>query len=178
MNARTAPKWFHRQPPAAACWPRAFTLIEIMVVVAIIGIIMAAGAPTLFRMLHKEGFRKSISDIVEVCTAARARAILQGTTTKVVFHPREGYCELSGGAGPSGGLAHTARFDEGARVEMLDVNLNEYKDAEEAEVRFYPNGTCDEMTLILVSDKNEWRKISLEITTGLASVETDPNKWR
>jgi hypothetical protein len=61
---------------------------------------------------------------------------------------------------------------------MLDVNLNEYKDAEEAEVRFYPNGTCDEMTLILVSDKNEWRKISLEITTGLASVETDPNKWR
>jgi hypothetical protein len=38
-------------------------------------------------------------------------------------------------------------------------------------VRFFPNGTCDEMTLVLRSDKNEWRTISLEVTTGLASVE-------
>jgi prepilin-type N-terminal cleavage/methylation domain-containing protein len=40
----------------------AFTLIEIMVVVAIIGIVMAAGAPTLHKALNKEGFRKTVSD--------------------------------------------------------------------------------------------------------------------
>jgi len=48
--------------------------------------------------------------------------------------------------------------------------LTEYKDADTAKVRFFPNGTCDEMTLILHSDKGEWMKITLEITTGLTSV--------
>ena len=62
-------------------------------------------------------------------------------------------------------------------IEMLDVNLSEYKQADEARVRFFSNGTCDEMTLI-VRVGTEWRKISLELTTGLASLETDPNKWR
>jgi hypothetical protein len=63
-------------------------------------------------------------------------------------------------------------------IEMLDVNLVEYKDAEVVRVNFYPNGTCDEMTLILVSDRNEWRKISLEVTTSIVSVDADPNNWR
>ena len=53
---------------------------------------------------------------------------------------------------------------------MLDVNLTEYKDKEFARVRFYPNGTSDEMTIVLQSEKGEFIKISLEITTALASV--------
>jgi len=52
---------------------------------------------------------------------------------------------------------------------MLAVNFVEYKDAGEARVHFYPNGTCDDFTLILRSDQGEWRKISLEVATGLAS---------
>jgi prepilin-type N-terminal cleavage/methylation domain-containing protein len=157
---------------------RAFTLIEIMVVVAIIGIIMAAGVPTLYKILDKEGFRKTVSDIVDVCTAARAEAIMHNKTTEVIFHPQERTCEVSGAVGKGGGLTHSAKLDDGTTIEMLDVNLLECKDADEVGVRFYPNGTSDEMTLILRSDKNEWRKISLEITTGLASVDSDPSKWK
>ena len=55
---------------------------------------------------------------------------------------------------------------------MVDVNFFEYKDEEEARVRFHPNGTCDELTIVLRSEKNEFRKISLEATTSLARVET------
>ena len=43
----------------------AFTLIEIMIVVAIIGIVMAMGVPSVVRTMEKEGMRKAISDIVE-----------------------------------------------------------------------------------------------------------------
>ena len=158
---------------------QAFTLIEIMVVVAIIGVILATGAPTLYHFMHKEGFRKSVADLMDVCSAARARAILGQKTTELVFHPLQKSCEVSGGASVGWGKwATSAKFPDDVTIEMLDVNLSEHKDdGDPVSVRFFPNGTCDEMTFI-VRTGNEWRKISLELTTSLASLETDPNKWR
>ena len=158
---------------------RAFTLIEIMIVVGIIGIIVSAGVPTLYRMLKKDGFRQTVNDVVEVCAAARARAIMEGVETEVWFHPKDGTCEVAGGSEVSGGLATSAKIEE-AQIQMLDVNLLEYKGADIAKVRFYPNGTSDEMTLILLSDGNQQRGIVLETTTGMASVlgEADLEKLR
>jgi prepilin-type N-terminal cleavage/methylation domain-containing protein len=152
---------------------RAFTLIEIMVVVAIIGLIAAMGVPTLYHMLYREGFGKTVGDFMDLCSAARARAILQGSTAQIVFHPKERRCEIEGG-GPKGAV----NLGDDVEIEMLDVNLLEYKDADVARVHFFPNGMSDEMTLILRSDTSEWRKISLEVTTGLASLDSDPHHWR
>lgn len=63
-------------------------------------------------------------------------------------------------------------------VDMLDVNLTEYKDSDEARVRFYPNGTSDELTVILHNEKGEYFKIALEATTGLPTFETNPSKFK
>jgi len=166
---------------------RGFTLIEVMVVVAILGVIAVAGIPTLYQMLKKEGMRKATSDVVEVCSKARARAILQGTPVDVVFHPLERHLEIGSGGGPTRdatgramasdrpsvmqGTGQSAVIPEDIVIEMLDINLSEYKESEWARVRFYPNGTSDELTLVLRSSKNEWKKITLEVTTGLASVD-------
>lgn len=148
---------------------RGFTLIEIMVVVAIMGIILAAGVPSLYGFMHKAGIRKTTSDIVETCQSARAAAIMSGSPTDLIFHPKEGTCEASGASGGYGSWAHSAKI-ENCSIEMLDVNLQECKDFDTVKVRFFPNGTCDEMTLVLVSGNNEWRKISLELTTALPTV--------
>ena len=163
----------------------AFTLIEIMVVVGIIGLIAAMGVPTLWRMAHREGFSKEVGDVMELCGTARARAILQGKTTVLVFHPKDFQCTLGAATNQAaaspvapGHSSETVTFGDGVQIEMLDVNLLEYKDQPAASVRFFPNGTSDEMTLILRSNNNEWRKISLEISTGLASLDSDPNRWR
>ena len=147
----------------------AFTLIEIMIVVAIMGIILAAGIPSLYGFFHKTGLRKTTNDILEVCQSARAAAILNGSPTDLVFHPREGTCDTANSGGGYGAWAHSAKI-ENCSIEMLDVNLQECKEFETVKVRFFPNGTCDEMTLVLRSNNNEWRKISLEITTALPSV--------
>jgi prepilin-type N-terminal cleavage/methylation domain-containing protein len=161
-----------------------FTLMEIMVVVGIIGLIMAMGVPTLYHMLHREGFGKTVTDVMELCSAARAQAILQGVTTEVVFHPGERQCELGAGVetsarqtGAPKNSPHTVALGDDLSIEMLDVNLLEYKNAPIARVHFFPNGTSDEMTLIMRSGV-EWRRISLDITTGLASLDSDPSHWR
>jgi prepilin-type N-terminal cleavage/methylation domain-containing protein len=159
----------------------AFTLIEIMMVVAIIGLLMTMGVPAILRAKQQEPMRKAVNDVMEICSHARAQAILHGMTMAVVFHPRSGQVALAGAepAGPAGdskpatagaSSLNSAQFADSITLDMLDINLLEYKDADEARVRFFPNGTSDEMTLILHSG-DQYRKITLEVTTGLASME-------
>ena len=174
-----------------------FTLIEIMIVVAIMAVVMTMSVPMVYHMFRKEGMRKAVTEVVEVCSNARRQAIMSGAMSELIFHPKERRFEISSAPAkpkPENGEAPPITFDAPTHtsvdggtagvlsdrliIEMLDVNLIEYKDADEVHVRFYPNGTCDEMTLILHSDQNEWRKISLEVTTSLADVETDPNKFK
>lgn len=83
---------------------------------------------------------------------------------------------MGSGAGASAG-SWSGKLSEQIKIEMLDVNFWPLKDEELAQVKFYPNGTSDEFTIVLNKDGQEWRKISLEVVTGLADVETDPNKF-
>ncbi len=176
----------------------AFTLLELMIVVGIMGIVLSMGVPIVYRMRHEAPLRKGVKDVIEVCSYARALAILQGKAVCVVFHPRELTFAVQGGGSPrptragemdeasfqpppppSSKSGTSGKFSEPVSIEMLDVDLTEYKDAEEVKVWFYPNGVCDELTLILFDptmERDPRRAISWEVTTGLASVETDPTK--
>jgi prepilin-type N-terminal cleavage/methylation domain-containing protein len=179
----------------SGCVRRGFTLLEMMIVVAIVGIIATMGLPAIYHAMSRDSIGKAENAILDACNQARAQAILNGGVTELRFHPLERRMEVAGGSSASadststsvseevqhnatvsGGLSAT--LPEDVVIEMLDVNLIEYKDAEEAKVRFYPNGVCDEMTIVLRSGKNDFRMISLEVTTSLASVQTDPSKWK
>ena len=78
----------------------AFTLIEIMIVVAIMGLIAAMSVPTIYQIAKKEGMRRAISDLKDVCSNARAQAIFSGKPTSVMFHPTERRFEVSGSSAP------------------------------------------------------------------------------
>jgi prepilin-type N-terminal cleavage/methylation domain-containing protein len=174
--------------PSALRPTRAFTLIEIMVVVGIMGLILVAfGIPSIYSIAKKEGMRRAVGDLTEVLGNARAQAILRGTQVEVKFYPLERRFEVSAAAAaPVGGAPDTGEakpppniapgtglsgiIPEDINLEMLDVNLFEYNQSEWTRVRFFPNGTSDELTVIYRSNKNEYRKVTLEPTTGLAIV--------
>jgi prepilin-type N-terminal cleavage/methylation domain-containing protein len=159
--------------------PSAFTLIELMMVVAIIGLMMATGVPAILSVTREAPMRKAVNDVTEICSRARSQAILQEQTMTVVFHPRVRQVALSGGANASGPSApatrvgraavNAAEFDHSVVIEGLGINNFDYTESDEARVRFFANGTSDEMTLVL-SCVGEYRKITLEVTTALASV--------
>jgi prepilin-type N-terminal cleavage/methylation domain-containing protein len=172
-----------------------FTLIEIMIVVAIMGIVMTMSVPIVYKVWRKAPLRKAVADVVEVCSNARARAIMQGTMTQVVFHPKENRLEVSGAGGGSrfggdaggalGGGAPvatssglSARLPDEVIIQELDINMSgiEFRDVETATVRFYPNGISDEMRMVLFDGRDQIG-IELEITTGLVNVVSDIREW-
>ena len=140
---------------------RHVTLIEIMIVVAIIGLIAAMGIPSMLLELKKEGMRKAVSDVKDVLADARAKAILNNETAYVTFDPAKKTLESSGGK--------SATLDDNVDIAMLDINLMDFSQSDTSRVRFFPNGTCDELMLVLISGGDQM-KITLEFSTSIATV--------
>lgn len=173
-----------------------FTLIEIMVVVAIMGLILTMGIPSIYQLAKKEGMRRAVSDMKDVLTNARAQAILSGGEVQVKFYPPENRFEVSGGSSrqspdplsvepsptpppPSAPNKTTAAaLPPDISFGMLQVNLLNFRESEWTRVRFFPNGTSDELRLVLVSEKGDVRGIELEPTTGLARTVSDLQEIR
>jgi len=160
---------------------RAFTLIEIMVVVAIIGLIAAMGIPSMLQMLQKDGMRKAVSDVKDVLNTARSQAILQGRVKAVVFHPHDKELEVvdanatedtttegTEAKKTQANALTSTTLPDSVDIAMLDINLMDFSQSDDSRVRFFPNGTCDELMLVLISG-GERMKITLEFSTGIAS---------
>jgi type II secretion system protein H len=148
---------------------RGFTLIEIMIVVAIIGLMASIGVPSLITAMQKTGMRKALSEVQDVCRTARANAILHNRTESVIFHPMLRSFAAESGAAQHSGLVSSSTLPDGVEFEMLDINQQDYGASDWARVFFYPDGTSDEMTIVLAS-KNDQRKITLEFATGTTTV--------
>jgi prepilin-type N-terminal cleavage/methylation domain-containing protein len=142
---------------------KAFTLIEVMIVVAIMGLILAMGMPSFVKTLRKEGMRKAVDDIMEACKSARADAIINQHDSTVSIHPMDGTISAPG--------FKTAELPKNVEIQILGVNFVQYERAEEARIKFLPNGTSDEFTIVLQDDQFQTRKISLDVMTALPDLE-------
>jgi type IV fimbrial biogenesis protein FimT len=168
---------------------RGFTLIEIMIVIGIMALVLVMGMPSIIQTMQKDPLRKAVSDICGACAGARAEAILQGVPHEFVLRAADGQLtvrpvstntveraategEVAGQpaqAAPSG-LGSSARLHKDVAVTLLYVNLKDEMEAEESRVRFYPNGTSDEFTIVLESNLGV-RKITVDCVTAIADAE-------
>ena len=96
---------------------------------------------------------------------------MQNKTVSVIFHPLEKTFNVDGGGGPGATEDKVASGTLPAGVEfaMMDINMMDFGGSPWCRVRFHPDGTCDEMTLVLHA-KDQWRKITLELTTSIPTV--------
>jgi prepilin-type N-terminal cleavage/methylation domain-containing protein len=156
----------------------AFTLIEIMIVVAIIGLVAAMGLPNLMKALQKEGMRKAVSDVQDAFLSARERAIINQRQVAMVIYPQSGIFGVEGTTVTEGGTAvdkHSGKvtastLPAGIKFAMLEIYRQDYVETDlPARIFFNADGTCDEAILVL-SGKGEEHKITLDFATGLPTV--------
>jgi prepilin-type N-terminal cleavage/methylation domain-containing protein len=141
-----------------------FTLIEIMMVVAIIGLTLTMGLPSFLHTIQREGMRKAEYDLVEACKEARRAAIMNNEKTFLVLHPTQGTFEVPG-AFPQ------KQIPPDIAIDILGVNFIQFEKADDARVAFFPNGTSDEFTIVLHSPSGAYIKIYLDTITALPQVE-------
>ena len=167
-----------------------FTLVEIMIVIGIMALVLVMGMPSIIHTMQKDPLRKAVSDLVDRCNQARALAILDGVPAELAIRAADGQMTVrrlstntvelaaneGGFAGPAAAGAHSAaagsssQLHQDIAVTLLYVNLKDQMEAEESRVRFYPNGTSDEFTIVLESNLGV-RKISLDCVTAIADVQ-------
>ena len=137
-----------------------------MVVVAIIGLIAAMGVPSLIKAVQKEGMRKALSDVEDVCFSARQQAIFSKQKTAVLFHPQEGsFSAEVAGASLRNGKVTSSTLPDGISFAMLEIFRQNYVQSEWARIFFYPDGTSDEAIIVLMG-RGESVKLTLDYATG------------
>ena len=108
---------------------RGFTLMEIMVAVAVAGLVLAVSVPAAARFYESMQYRAAVRDVVTLLSTARHRALQQGRVTDVRINPR----------------ARELSLDES--VKQLPAPLGftvssaaELNNSGTAVIRFYPEG--------------------------------------
>ncbi|MSR67031.1 MAG: type II secretion system protein [Pedosphaera sp.] len=158
----------------------AFTLLEIMIVVGLIGIFLVVGIPAFVMMREKADLERSVDYLVTACTTARTQAILSGRAHDMIFNSVErtlsvvmvaGESMENGVVDPTDERGETQpippqkvwRFPEGVSLEVNAVSEDE--DGIEYRCRFYPNAICDDFQMVLSDVSGEYQ-ILLEAPTG------------
>jgi hypothetical protein len=172
-----------------------------MVVVGIMGLIMMIAIPGIYRTLHPDPLQKAVDDVREACKAARELAVMRTSSTVLAIDLKSKSFSVQGSSAPAPtsdlgahaygdadapivrpaealGGGKTYQLSDNITIEGLGINGLDWTEDEHAEVRFYPKGTSDEFSIVLLSDKNERRNIWLDAVTGYPEFEVDAQKFR
>lgn len=108
---------------------RGFTLMEIMVAMALAGLVLAVSVPAAARFYESMQYRAAVRDVVTLLSSARHRALQQGRVVDVSINPR----------------AREVSLDESVTLLPAALGLSvssaaELNRANVAVIRFYPEG--------------------------------------
>jgi prepilin-type N-terminal cleavage/methylation domain-containing protein len=137
---------------------RGFTLLETLVALALLGVLISAGASSFFKLAPKYRLRRATWEVQTRLSYARYKAIRQGTPVRVIFG-LDGYTVERYVDSPGAWQPESAGAIEGVRIQANNTPT------------FYPAGTVSNFATILVSNTWGTNRITLAITGRIKVTE-------
>lgn len=154
---------------------KGFSLVEILIVIALVGILMGIGGPALVKQISHIKFSRAVREMAVELNAARLKAIAQSRPVRVAF---------------TGGTFNMEIFDlgngtwgdyPGRAVQDFGNSASITAPAGNFSVAFYANGTArfsnttdPSISICAANAKNGSDTMSIDIsgTTGMTTVTT------
>ncbi|MBI5905072.1 MAG: prepilin-type N-terminal cleavage/methylation domain-containing protein [Deltaproteobacteria bacterium] len=140
-------------------WRKAFTLLEMVVVLALVGILAALVAPSFSRTIASSRLRSAASGVRGTFTKARAMAVAGARERAVTFDRESGEYGIDNDAVRR--LPETIRFAE-------PDGAGEGDGGGPVKVRFFADGSAEEAEIRVVAEDGGGLKVTVEPLTGIA----------
>ncbi|TXS91324.1 prepilin-type N-terminal cleavage/methylation domain-containing protein [Parahaliea maris] len=152
-KAQPTTQVFRRSQPA-----RGFTLLELVVALAIAGLLMALVVPAAGRLYSGMQYREGIREAMTVLTAARMRAITSGKPQDVEVRPDKRSIYYAG-------KTHTLP----SGVTMAVHSARELNREGTGVIRFYPEGGASGGGIDIESSRGDGVSVEVDWLTGAVS---------
>ncbi len=133
----------------------AFTLVELMVAIAIVGLLMAVTVPGSIRMYESIQYRQAVRDVLTTLANARQLAVDRGRPQDVAFDPERGQVSLG---------EDTQQLPDG--FQMSVTTASEVNRQSLGVIRFYPEGSSTGGDVDIASPTGRGVRISVDWLMG------------
>jgi general secretion pathway protein H len=141
-----------------------FTLLELMVVLALMTLMMGLVLPTLVRSWEREKNRATLRELTATLRTARSEAITRGFKVRLFLNLKSGRYRLEG----------SAREGTLTGVRLTDARLV-WQDPEKSQgyIAFFGDGSSSGGKLMLVEPSGRRYLLEVEPITGKVSLENE-----
>lgn len=133
----------------------AFTLVEMMVAIAIVGLLLAVAVPGSIRMYESIQYRQAVRDVLTTLANARHQAVDQGRAKDVAFDPERRRINFD---------AETQQLPDGFRLTV--TTASEVNRDNLGVIRFYPEGSSTGGDVDIASPTGRGVRISVDWLMG------------
>ncbi|RLQ23682.1 prepilin-type N-terminal cleavage/methylation domain-containing protein [Seongchinamella sediminis] len=143
------------KPDCSTRGQRAFTLVEIMVAIAIVGLLLAVAVPGSMRMYQSIQYRQAVRDVLTTLADARHQAVDKGRAQDVAFDPQRRQVSFAG---------DTRQLPEGFQLTV--TTASEVNRDGLGLIRFYPEGSSTGGDVDIAAPTGRGVRISVDWLMG------------
>jgi general secretion pathway protein H len=138
----------------------AFTLVELVVAISIVGVLLAASVPASVRFYESIQYKQAIRDVITALASARFKAVNTGTAQDVSINPQTRVLRLNN---------DVQQLPENFRIVVNSAA--EVNRESEGVIRFYPDGGSSGGDIKIAQPSGAGVKISVDWLVGRVTHE-------